>query len=57
MTFYYIVQTELAHITLIRAEFIPTINLTIIDASLCIWTLTIDEIIVIITFAGFLQIK
>ena len=58
MTIYHVVQAELTNLTVIwTPTFQSTVNLAIINTSLSILTLTIDEVIVLIIAATFLQIK
>ena len=58
MALNHVVQAILAHLTIVRTELIDAaLELSIVDASLCIVTLAVDKISTIVSHTGAIQIK
>ena len=58
VTIHYVVQAELTSLALVWTTVVKSaVNLTIVNATLSILTLAIDEVIVLISTAAFLKVK
>jgi hypothetical protein len=58
MTLNHVVQAILAHLTIVRTQLIDAaLELSIVDASLCIVTLAVDKISAFVSHTGALQIQ
>ena len=58
MTIYHVVQAELTNLTVIWTAIVKTaVDLPIVDTTLSILTLAVDEVIVCISAAALLQVK